>query len=131
MFFTAFDPDAIAGLRLVREVALLLAVVLVPLVWPLRRPHDGAVDFAVRVLEEPLEGREVLPFGRKPFFEPVAECAPLRLAPAGVFEPQRAPVAAGRAPVAGRRVPEVRDSVPVRRAGRLPLDDCAGLRSRE
>ena len=89
-----------AGFRMTREVALLLAVVLAPLVWPLRRPHAGAEDFVVRVLEEPLDGREALLFVRKPFFEPVAERAPFRLALVGVFEPQRVPAAADREPVA-------------------------------
>lgn len=117
-------------MRLTREVALVLAVGLAPLVWPLRRPHAGAEDFAVRVPEEPLDGCVALPFGRNPFFELVAECAPFRLAFVGVFEPQRAPEA-GREPFAVRRAPEVWDSGLVRRAGRLPLEDCAGLRSRE
>ncbi len=137
MFFPAFAPAASprrAGLRLAREVALVLAVALALVEWPLRRPHAGAEDFVVRVADEPLDERVALPLGRKPFFEPVPLCAPFRLVLEAVFEPHRAPVAAIREPVAGRRAPEVWDSEVARRTGRLPLGFAAanaGLRLRE
>ena len=75
------------------EVAPDLAATLELLVWPLRRPHAGAEDFADRIPEEPLEERGALPFGRNPLFEPVVERAPFRLTLVAVFGPQRAPPA--------------------------------------
>lgn len=108
-----------------------MAVALAPVVWPLRRPHAGAEDFAARAPEEPLDGRGAPPFGRKAVLEPVAECAPFRLVLEPAFEPQRLLAGAGRVPATGRRAPEVRDSGLGRRAGWLPLDGCVGFRSRE
>ena len=89
-----------------------------------------------------MAGRAALPLDRARLVEPLPACAPLRLALIwaleGAFELQRAPLA-GREPFAvcapeGRAVVG-RASELARRAGRvlgrLPVDDCAGLRSRE
>ena len=123
-----------------RGLALGLPAVLVPLVWPLRWLHAGAADFAVRAPEVPLVGRAALPLEWFPLLEPLPACAPfcLPLTPFEAFALQRTPDPA-REPVAVRvpagRAAEGRTSALVRRAGRLPgllpVDDCAGLRSRE
>jgi hypothetical protein len=127
---------------LVREVVLGLAAGLLadlePLVWPFRLPHAGVDDFVVRAPETPFAGREVAPLMREPLLVPLVcfpfACAPfsLPLAVAGGFGLQRVPLAGLEPFLAAGRAAE---SVPARRTGRvaarLPVEDCAGLRSRE
>jgi hypothetical protein len=87
---------------------------------PLPRLHVEAEGFAVRAPGALLEGRLPFPLGRATLLEPVLVCVPLRLplAPGAALALQRAPLA-GRESELGRR------------AGRLPVADVAGLRSRE
>src|ERR1039458_6195761 len=148
LLFPALAPAASAGLRLLprealaprtgllapREVVADFPAGLEPLELTLRCPQAGAGELAERVPEAPLAGRAAgrpFPLEGLPLFEAVPAWASLRLpwAPAPALVLQRA-VEADRAPLAGR-TPAGRESEATRRAGRLPEDDCAGLRSRE
>lgn len=128
-------PPGRAGRAVVLESllrgALPLPAALAVLAWPpFRELHAGPEGLAERVPEAPLVGR---PAGRALLLDPflLVEAVPLRLpfVPEAVFGFQRA-AEAGRAPLAVRE-PAGRESAPVRRAGRLLEEDCAGLRSRE
>lgn len=141
------DPGR-ASLRgaLVARAALLplraagLAAGFVPLLWPFRLPQAGVPVLAVlgfaglaplapalpvaagRLVRAPLFGPAPLPLVRAPL---LAACAPFRF-PFELPLPLvlLAPFPLHRVPAAGRV------SVPARRAGRPPVELCAGLRSR-
>ena len=133
LLFPALVPAVRAGLRLlcagrasvresVRGMLLLRTGPLgLPVAFaPLPRLHVEAEGFAVRAPGALLEGRLPFPLGRATLLEPVLVCVPLRLplAPGAALALQRAPLAD-------------RESELGRRAGRLPVADVAGLRSRE
>jgi hypothetical protein len=65
VFLETLPPRAVLALReglLLRALAPGLPAVFAPLLWcPLRWPHAGAGDFAVRAPEAPLVGRTAFP----------------------------------------------------------------------
>jgi hypothetical protein len=101
---------------------------LAPLVGRLCWFHAGAEDFVVRAPEALLVGRLPLLLERAPLPELVPGRAALRLL-LEEFEFQRV-LEADRATFVAR-APDGRESELERRAGWLPEDICAGLRSRE